>query len=279
MGDESEVPIWPERKQTMGRLESKVAFLAGSGAGIGRSAAVLFAKEGAKVAVADLDTSRGKETVHMVDEAGGRAIYIRMDATNPNSVEEAIRKTVQEFGKLDIIDCNVGGSAPDDVQVDESTIEIWERTLRFNLLSAFLCCKYGIPELKKNRGGAIILMGSQAGLLGWKRPAYSAAKGGIIALTRVLAIDYARYNIRANCICPALVLTERTIKERDRNPMVFEDMRPQHLLGFGDPLDIAYAKLYLASDESKSVTGAIFSIDSGYTAVGRIDPKDLFLGG
>jgi NAD(P)-dependent dehydrogenase (short-subunit alcohol dehydrogenase family) len=261
----------------MGRLDSKVVFITGSGSGIGRATGILFAKEGAKVVVADIDRSEGKQTVRLIEEGKGEAIYVELDATKEESVRSAIRKTVECFGKLDVIDNNAGGSSKEDVPLDKGSIEIWQKALTLNLFSAFLCCKYGIPELINNGGGAIILIGSQAGLLGWKRPAYTAAKGGIISLTRVLAVDYAKFNIRVNCVCPGLVLTDRVKKEYEANPVFFEDMRPRCLLGFNEPEDIAYAKLYLASDEAKRVTGAIFSIDSGYTAVGRIDSSDLWL--
>ena len=147
--------------------------------------------------------------------------------------------------------------------------------LAFNLLSAMFCCKHAIPYIIENGGGAIILAGSQAGLRGWKRPAYSAAKGGVIALTRELAIDYAKYNIRVNCVCPGLIATERVKIEMKKTPGFLDDMRPHCLLGFNEPNDLSFAKLYLASDEAKGVTGSIFCIDSGYTSVGRIDENDL----
>ena len=259
----------------MDRLKDKVAFITGSGSGIGRTTAILFAKEGATVVVADIDESTGQETVGMITDNNGQAVFIKTDVTKEESVKSAILQTTDTFGKLNVIDNNAGGSKGEDVAIHEGTFEVWEKTLSFNLFSAMFCCKYGIPELIKNGGGSIILTGSQAGLLGWKRPAYTAAKGGIISLTRVMAVDYAKHNIRVNCVCPGLVLTERTKKEYKKNPVFFEDMRPHSLLGFSEPLDIAYARLYLASEEAKGVTGATFPIDSGYTIVGRIDKRDI----
>ena len=259
----------------MDRLKDKVAFITGASAGIGRASAVLFGSEGAKVAVFDIDQPGGEETVSAIVQNGGQAIFVNADVTKPDGVREAIQKTVQEFGKLDIIYNNAGGSTPEDKPVDEVPIEVWNKSISINLYSAFYCCKYGIPHLIKNGSGSVIMTGSVAGLRGWKRSAYTASKGAIIALTRVMAVDYAKYNIRVNCICPGLIITERTAKEAKENPLFAGDMRPMHLLGFGEPLDIANNALYLASDESKRVTGAIFTIDSGYTSAGRIDDKDI----
>lgn len=259
----------------MNRLKDKVAFITGASSGIGRSTAVLFASEGARVAIADIDQTGGESTVKTILENGGQAIFIKTNVTEEDSLKSAIEQTVTTFGQLNIIDNNAGGSWPEDTKIHEGKVQIWKDTIAFNLFSAMYCCKYGIPELIRAGGGAVVLAGSQAGIRGWKRPAYSAAKGGIIALTRVLAVDYAKNNVRINCVCPGLVLTDRINKEYKKDPVFAEDMRPLCLLGFNEPLDISYAKLYLASDEAKGVTGAIFCIDSGYTAVGRIDERDI----
>lgn len=255
----------------MDRLKDKVAFITGSGAGIGRASAILFGSEGAKVVVSDVDQLGGEETVRITVNNGAEAIYIKTDVTNPESVKNAIQKTIEKFGKLDIIYNNAGGDLVDDGAIAEVSTDVWEKTHSVNLFGTFLCCKYGIPELIKNERGSVILTGSMAGLTGWRRSAYTAAKGGIISLTRVMAVDYAKYNIRVNCICPGLIVTERVAERIKANPLIAERMQPFHLLGFGKPIDIAYAALYLASDESRIVTGAILSVDSGYTAVGRID--------
>jgi NAD(P)-dependent dehydrogenase (short-subunit alcohol dehydrogenase family) len=149
------------------------------------------------------------------------------------------------------------------------------KTHSVNLFGTFLCCKYGIPGLIKNGGGSIVLTSSITGLKGWRPSAYTAAKGEIISLTRIMAVDYAKYNIRVNCICPGFILNERAIKRLRQNPHFTDDLRPFLLLGFGEPIDVAYAALYLDSDESKIVTGVILPVDSGHTAVGRIDETDL----
>ena len=259
----------------MNRLKDKVAFITGASAGIGRTSAILFGNEGAKIVVADIDQSGGNETVRMINDNGAKAIYISTDVTNPESVKEAIQKTIDEFGKLDILYNNAGGSLPNDGPITEVSTEMWEKTFSVNLFGTFLCCKYAIPGLIKNGGGSIILTSSMTGLKGWRPSAYTAAKGGVISLTRVMAVEYAKYNIRVNCICPGVTLTGRVIKQQKQFPHFFDDLRPLHLLGFGEPIDIAYAALYLASDESKIVTGVILSVDSGYTAVGRIHEADL----
>jgi len=255
----------------MDRLKDKVAFITGSGAGIGRASAILFGSEGAKVVVSDVDQLGGEETVRITVNNGAEAIYIKTDVTNPESVKNAIQKTIEKFGKLDIIYNNAGGDLVDDGAITEVSTDVWEKTHSVNLFGTFLCCKYGIPELIKNERGSVILTGSMAGLTGWRRSAYTAAKGGIISLTRVMAVDYAKYNIRVNCICPGLIVTERVAERIKANALIAEKMQPFHLLGFGKPIDIAYAALYLASDESRIVTGAILSVDSGYTVIGRID--------
>ncbi len=259
----------------MKRLQGKVALITGGSAGIGRASAILFGSEGAKIVVADIDSSGGNETVRTISDNGAKAIYIKTDVTNPESVQDAIRKTIEEFGKLDILYNNAGGSVPEDGPITEVSTELWERTFSLNLFSTFLCCKYAIPVLIKNGGGSIILTSSITGLKGWRPSAYTAAKGAIISLTRIMAVDYAKYNIRVNCICPGVVLSERALKRLRVDPHFSDDLLPFLLLGYAEPKDIAYGALYLASDESRIVTGAIFPIDSGFMAVGRIDKTDL----
>jgi NAD(P)-dependent dehydrogenase (short-subunit alcohol dehydrogenase family) len=261
--------------EIMDRLKNKVAFITGSGSGIGRASAILFGSEGANVAVADIDESGGKETSRIINGNGSRAIYINADITDPESVKKAIARTIDEFGKLDILYNNAGGSVSDDKPITEVSIEVWKKTHSVNLFGTYLCCKYGIPELIKNGKGSVVLTSSICGLKGWRGSAYTAAKGGIISLTRIMALDYAKYNIRVNCICPGHTLTERVLELMRIHPDIVGAIQPLHLLGFCEPLDIAYAALYLGSDESKIVTGAILSVDSGHAAIGRFDKTDL----
>jgi NAD(P)-dependent dehydrogenase (short-subunit alcohol dehydrogenase family) len=256
----------------MARLRDKVAFITGSGTGIGRTSALLFSEEGAKVVIAEISNSRGSETARFIIEKGGQAVFIQTDVKNPESVKGAIEKSVEQFGKLDILYCNAGYSVQDDGPVTEVSITGWEETQSVNLLGSFLCCKYGIPELINNGGGSIILTASIFGLTGSERSAYSAAKGGIVSLTRVMAVDYGRHNIRVNCICPGVILTEAIEQQLKKYPQIVETLGPRHLLGFGKTIDVAYMALYLASDESRIVTGTTMSVDSGFTIVGRNMP-------
>lgn len=176
----------------MDRLKGKVAFITGSGSGIGRGASVLFAAESAKVAVADISRTGGEETVRMVRDAGGEAAYVETDVTDPASVEQAIKSVAERWGKLDVLYNNAGGSTAQDGRVTEVSIEEWWRAIRLDLFGTFLCCRYGIPELIRAGGGAVINTTSVVALCGVVgRDAYTAAKGGVLALTRSLAVEYA----------------------------------------------------------------------------------------
>lgn len=258
----------------MDRLKDKVAFITGSGAGIGRASALLFSKEGAMVVVAEINEENGKETASMIAQNGGQARYIRTDVTDPESVKAAIKRTTETYGRLNILYNNAGGSVGEDGAVTDVPVEVWQRTHSIDLFGTFLCCKFGIPELIRAGGGAVIVTSSIAGLTGWRRSAYTAAKGGLISLTRVMAVDYAKHNIRVNCLCPGLIVTERAAGQMKQFPHIADDMRPFHLLGLGEPNDVAHAALFLASDEARLITGVILSVDSGYAALGRMDKSD-----
>lgn len=250
----------------MGRLDGKVAFITGSGSGIGRAGAVLFAREGAQVVVADISREGGERTVAMVRDLGGDAIFVHTDVTEPPSVERAIAATVAAYGKLNIIYNDAGGSTAQDGPVTKVAIEEFWRTIKLDLFGTFLCCKYGIPELIKAGGGAVINTTSVVALVGVPgRDAYTAAKGGVLALTRSLAATYAKDKIRVNAIAPGAILTERVRKFIADDPRV-SNMLDRHLLGMGEPNDIANMALFLASDEARIVTGAIYPVDSGWSS-------------
>jgi len=246
----------------MGRLESKVAFITGAAAGIGRATAVLFAREGARVIVADIAIAGGEETAHM---AGHGAIAIRTDVTDEASVQSAIRTTLDKFGRLDVLHNNAGGSTPQDNTVVEAPIEEFWRVIKLDLFGTFLCCRHGIPAIIQSGGGAVINMSSNLALMGIHgRDCYTAAKGGIAALTRSLAVEFAPQRVRVNALAPSATMTDRVRKLMAGNPAVGK-LAQSHLLGLLEPEDIANAALYLASEESRMMTGQIVSVDSGVT--------------
>ena len=246
----------------MPRLAGKVAFITGAGNGIGRATAILFASEGAKVAIAEIDARAGEETAHL---AGNEAIAIRADVTDPDSLQSAIRTTVKRFGRLDVIHNNAGGStARDDTAVEAPLDEFW-RAIKLDLYGTFLGCRFRIPELIKAGGGSVINMSSNVALMGVAgRDCYTAAKGGITAITRSLAVAYAPQRVRVNAIAPSATMTER-VKKLIAGNAALTRLADSHLLGLIEPEDIAGMALYLASDESRMVTGQVLPVDSGVT--------------
>ena len=246
-----------------GRLAGKVAFITGAGAGIGRAAAQLVASEGAPVAVVDLDAEAGERTLSEVRAAGGDAIFCRADVGEPQQVEQAVRRTVERFGKLDVLYNTAGGSTPRDGQLLQTTDEEFWHAIRLNLFGTWLCCRHALPEIIRAGGGSIIntsSIGAEMGLNG--RDAYTAAKGGVSALTRSLAVEYAPQKVRVNALAPSRTQTERLLKlfEAGHTSSALDQ---RHLLGWATPLDVAQAALYLASDESRVTTGQVLRIDSG----------------
>jgi NAD(P)-dependent dehydrogenase (short-subunit alcohol dehydrogenase family) len=246
----------------MARLEGKVAFITGAAAGIGRATAVLFAREGARVVVADIADAAGEETAHL---AGNGAIAIRTDVTDESSVRAAIRTTVDKFGRLDVLHNNAGGSTPQDNTVVEAPIEEFWRVIKLDLFGTFLCCRHGIPALIGSGGGSVINMSSNIALMGIHgRDCYTAAKGGIAALTRSLAVEFAPQRVRVNALAPSATMTAR-VKALMAGNTAVDKLARSHLLGLIQPEDIANGALYLASEESRMVTGQILSVDSGVT--------------
>ncbi len=251
----------------MNRLQGKVAIITGSGSGIGREGALRFARQGARIAVVDMVKEGGEETVAMIKNQGGEACFIHADMTEPAAVEQAIKSVVQRYGKLDIMYNNAGASSAADGPVHKVSLDEWWRAMRVNLFTAFLGCKYAIPELIRNGGGSVINTASVAALYGSKngRHAYSASKGGVVSLTRAMAVDYAEHKVRANAIAPTVILTERIRKFFD-DPKFMAASGGSNLLGYGEPRDVADLAIYLASDESRLITGVVFPVDSGWSA-------------
>ena len=258
----------------MARLQGKVALISGAGTGIGRAAAELFAQEGAKVAIAELKPELGSAAEKAIVEAGREAAFLETDVTDAASVESAVRETVSRFGKLDVLYNCAGGSIPEDAPVTEVDLSVWDHTMALDLKGPILCCRYGIPELIKAGGGSVINMSSTAALSGVPMHIYSAAKGGVISLTRSLASSYSSQQVRVNAICPGIVLTDRVRARFGDLPGTedgSEDSRAartaaRYPFGVGHAIDIAQIALFLASDESRMVNAAILAADGGLSA-------------
>ena len=247
------------------RLEDKVAIITGAASGIGKATAKLFAAHGAKVVVADIDEDGGNQTVTDIQDAGNEAIFVQTDVTVKADTDQMVAQTLKIYGKLDIL-LNSAGIAM-RLPVAELPEEDWHRCLDVNLNGVFLCAKAAIPAMQKNGGGSIINMSSIYGIVGADvRAAYVASKGAVTNLTRGMALDYAEDNIRVNCICPGFVETP-LVAGVIKTPDEYQKLANKHpMRRLGQPEEIAYGALYLASDESVFVTGIALPIDGGYTA-------------
>ncbi len=247
------------------RLEGKVALITGAGSGIGRAMALLFAAEGAKVAVMDWNRESGEETVRMVQEQGGEALAVHGDVSQEADVEAAVSRTIEAFGRLDVL---VNDAAIEFAsRATETRLEDWDRVHAINLRGVFLCCKRAIAHMEGQGGGVIVNIASVNGLVGVPvHAAYNAAKAGVIGLTRQLAVDYGPANIRVNCVCPTT--TDTPMVRGFLTEALRAELAKQHpLRRIAQPEDIAYAALYLASDEASCVTGIALPVDAGATAM------------
>ena len=248
----------------MARLRGKVALITGGGRGIGRAAALLFAREGAQVMIAELARADGEATAAAIRAAGGQARFVATDVTVPAQVEAAVRAAVDAFGGLHVLYNNAGGATPKDGKVTDMDLDEFWRTIGVDLFGTFLGCRFAIPVMVEGGGGSIINTTSIRAMIGTAgADAYSAAKGGVRALTRALALQWAAHNIRVNAIAPGVILTERVRALLREDDPIFG----KSLLGPSDPEDVAQMALYLASDESRRVTGAILPMDSGASAI------------
>ena len=249
----------------MARLDGKTAFITGGGSGIGRAASVLFARENAKVIVTDINLAAAEETAQQAVAAGGDAIALHMDVTEPDSWQAGLAKATEKYGLINVLYNNAGGSTQvDDTAVNVPLEEFW-RAIKLDLFGTFLGCRFGIPEIVKAGGGSVINMASNVALMGFPgRDAYTAAKGGVASITRSLAVSYAPQKVRVNAIAPSVTLSPRVIALMAANDAV-KRIGESHLLGLGEPMDVAYAAIYLASDESRITTGSILRVDSGVT--------------
>lgn len=251
------------------RLKDKVAIVTGGAMGIGKGIVTVFAREGAKVVIADVNEEAGRATEQELRDQGFDVFFVRCDVSNEEDVKAMIQKTIEHYGALHILVNNAGIGVYKSIT--EATREEFERCLAVNLIGPFLCSKYAIPHIKASGGGSIINIASVHAVqnVGGTAP-YAASKGGLAALTRAAAIDVARDNIRVNAICPGWIDTPlvRGIFASSPDP---EGMRRQverrQLLGrLGTPEDVGYAALFLASDESSYITGSLLFVDAGMTA-------------
>lgn len=250
------------------RLDDKVALITGAASGIGREAAMLFAERGAQVVAVDVSDEAGEETRDVINAAGGTAIYCHADVSQAKDCEAMVATAEREFGKLNVLFNNAGIMHSDDGDAQQTDESVWDLTLNINLKGVFLGCKFGIPALRRAGGGAIINTASFVAQMGAATPqiAYTASKGGVLALTRELAIVHARENIRVNALCPGPLLTELLMKFLDTPEK--KQRRLVHIpMGrFGQAAEMAKAAAFLASDDASYITGTEFNVDGGITA-------------
>jgi NAD(P)-dependent dehydrogenase (short-subunit alcohol dehydrogenase family) len=255
-----------------GRLEKKIALITGAGSGLGREMARLFASEGAAVVVNDIDVEAGERTTA---ELGGAATFVAGDVSDDAATQTLFDTVRETHGRLDVSVHNAGIMDPRDEGVTETPISVWDRVLSVDLSGVFLCCRHAIPLMLDTEGNSsLINIASFVALMGAAAPqiAYTASKGGVLAMTREIAVQYARRGIRANAICPGPIRTpllEYLIADEDRR-----NNRLNHIPAgrFGEPRDVASAALYLASGESDWVTGTEFVVDGGITAAYLTQP-------
>jgi NAD(P)-dependent dehydrogenase (short-subunit alcohol dehydrogenase family) len=251
------------------RLKDKVALITGAGQGQGRAAAVLFAKEGAKIVAGDVNEAAGKETVAIIKKNGGDAIFVKCDVGKESDCKKLVQAGVKKFGKLNVLYNNAGVLWKDkDVSLVNIDMKNWKTITDICLMGTVYICRHGIPELKKAGGGSIINIGSISALTGSSIPqdAYNASKGALIILTKSIAIQFARDKVRCNIIHPGMINTPMQHKYM-KNPKWLQAVKDCIPLGiFGEPEDIAYAALFLASDESRFMTGAEMVVDGGFYA-------------
>ncbi len=246
-----------------GKLQDKVALITGGSSGIGRATALLFGQEDAKVVVADAAADGGQETVKMITDADGEAVFVETDMASPDDIENMVKATVDQYGGVDVLFNGAGVSMfAKAVDVD---VEEFNRVININLRGVFLGCKYAIPVMQERGGGAIVNVASSSAIT--PTPfisVYAAAKAGVTQLTKVLAIEYGGDNIRVNSICPGFIETAMTspIIPEDRSARDYSHLWP--IPRVGNPEDIAQAALYLASDDSSFVTGTALAVDGGW---------------
>lgn len=248
----------------MGRLEGKVALITGAGQGIGAASAKLFAREGAKVVIAERAVEHGRAVEAAIRDQGGDATFVETDVADPGSAEAAVRTTTDRYGRIDVLYNNAGGATAKDGRVTEIELDEFWRTIGVDLFGTFLFCRLTLPLMAEQGGGSVINTTSIRALIGSAgADAYTSAKGGVLTLTKALALQWAEKKIRVNAIAPGVVLSERVRALVDETDRIYR----KSILGPSEPEDVAPMALYLASDESRKVTGAILPVDSGASAI------------
>jgi len=251
------------------RLKDKVCIITGGASGMGGVASRLFAQEGAKVVIADVVEKAGEDTLREVKTKGGQAVFVRTDVSKEADCKRLVTEAVKAFGGVDTLYNNAGIFPPDDGSVVDDSEAIWDKVLSVNLKGVAFCCKYGIPELVKRGGGSVINIASFTAMLGCTVPqdAYATSKGGVIALTKQMAVQFGPKKVRSNAICPGPIETPLLTQWLLTNPVERNKRLPRIPLGrFGKPEDVVYLALHLASDESSWTNGAVMVVDGGITS-------------
>lgn len=251
-----------------GTLNGKVALVTGAASGIGRATALTFAREGAKLVIADMNVDGGQQTVHMIAENGGEATFLQVDVSNATEVQAMISKAVETYGRLDCAHNNAGiSSGGQRAFTADYPEERWHQVIAINLTGVWLCMKYEIPQMVQQGGGTIVNTASVAGLVGLPyASAYVASKHGVVGLTRTAALEYAKQGIRVNCVCPGYIETPMTEQGRNDPERMAHMLASEPIGRIGKPEEIAEAVVWLCSDAASFVTGHTMTVDGGYVA-------------
>jgi NAD(P)-dependent dehydrogenase (short-subunit alcohol dehydrogenase family) len=250
-----------------GRVEGKVALVAGGASGIGRATALTFAREGAKLVVADMNEEGGQQTIHLIMEKGGEAIFVKTDVSQAVEVQTLISKAVETYGRLDCAHNNAGIPGGGRALTAEYAEDTWQQVIAVNLTGVWLCMKYEIPQMLSQGSGAIVNTASAWGLVGAPgASAYVASKHGVVGLTKTAALEYAQQGMRVNCVCPGAIqtpMTDRAWSDPERRARVIAS---EPVGRIGKPEEIAEAVVWLCSDAASFVTGHTMTVDGGYVA-------------